>query len=150
MTIKIKLALIVLSYIVGVLSAVLFMGYTNKPIVTNKITETNGLYLIAKNKLTDLQLTNYWSHDLSTDNHEIDPLINFANRASSIDTDGFGHHGEILYKGVCDVSIATLMWHGSPIHAVIMHDQRYKQMVMISGEMNDGSGLCYIVGEYRR
>ncbi len=109
-----------------------------------------GLYGVAAFKILDLQQFNIWSHNISTDNFSIPTSENFTNRIVATDLDGYNDHGEILYKGLCDVSIATIMWNDSPKHAAIMHNQDYKDMVMLMKVSNFDKNICYIVGEYRK
>ncbi len=63
---------------------------------------------------------------------------------------GIIQHGEILYEGSCDISLATDLWKTSPKHAKIMHDQSYNEMMMVMGRKKSDPNTCYIVGEYRK
>ncbi len=106
--------------------------------------KTTDLYTLAKLKLEDLQASDYFSHNRSTDNAD------FSTRVSEINTEGYGYYGEILYVGKCDIQEATRLWNDSPKHAVIMHDLTNNEMIMLMGRTKKDPNACYIVGEYRK
>lgn len=57
---------------------------------------------------------------------------------------------EILYRGSCDLSVATENWDKSPTHAEILHDTDYKRMVCYMIRASVVEDRCYITCEYEK
>lgn len=94
----------------------------------------------------DQFISKRWDHNLSNG-------MSFSDRMMLFGVSMFSsERGEILYKGECDLEVATANWMGSETHRNIMKDKEYKYMIalMLPFVDTDNEEKCYIVVNYAK